>query len=95
LHFRGSRDAVWPEPFLITHPVSGTALKTPTAQWRFNLPEIVSELAQGRVWGLAQSLGDLMDVLALLCILLMEEREEAERRAVDEFNGTQRAPEFP
>ena len=77
-----------PEPFLITHPASGTAQKAPTAQWRVSLPELRNRLAHGQLWGLAQSLGDLMDVLALLCILRVEEQEEAERQAADEFNGT-------
>jgi type I restriction enzyme M protein len=84
-----------PDPFPITRSVSGTAAKAPTAQWRFSLAELRNRLAHGQVWGMAQSLGELLDLLAFLCILRVEEREETERRAIDEFNGTERAPEFP
>jgi type I restriction enzyme M protein len=84
-----------PEPFLITHSASGTALKAASRQWRFSFAELRNRLAHGQFYGLAQSLGDIVDVLAFLCILRVEEHEEAERRAVEEFNGTHSAPEFP
>lgn len=84
-----------PEPFLITNPASGTASKAPSGHLRFSLVELRNRLACGQLYGLAQSLGDILDVLAFLCILRVEEQEEAERRAVNEFNGTANAPEFP
>ena len=52
-------------------------------------------LLRGRVWGMAQSLGDLLDVLALLCILRVEEHESAEPSAIDGCNDSQCGLEFP
>ncbi|HOW63730.1 MAG TPA: N-6 DNA methylase [Candidatus Paceibacterota bacterium] len=74
---------------------SALAMGTYSNPWRQRLDEIQFKLAQGRIRGMAESMGELLDVLAFFCILRLEELKVGKRQGMVESNGEQRGIELP
>ena len=60
-----------------------------------DIQEIRSLFQRGTLYGLGESAGPLLDLVAFLCILRTEEAEDRERQAISEFNGDEALPAFP